>query len=926
MRRARVPSASLITGADALLLPWLAPRAFAAESPVSTRHQRRGGAIAKAQQVADRAKAAADVDERLSRCQDQARPRPARPRQPTCSNGPSCRTLTRPCAPRSQHLRYADIASFARRHVRDYTIHAPASGQSTATTATTATTHTANITNGSRYAGRLSWKKQLAEEAADLAPEEQKARRFELCAKVENRLHRHRQRLRRANGGRKVNPLYDGQYRSMHRFLFNIKNWNAGVQKVWKDNFTDVENEPWLLRTFAALERSIYPSLQALTKPIQLHHAPECRDFAQRLLDDVQTEGETRFFPNWYQSHETPDLYEGALVYMLDRAPGFAQDFITTLAHDDRLDMFMPLLADAFAYLGMLHVKGDYPAEQGWEATPELNTRKFVTAFLTCMPNMDPSVYSQDLLHSLIVFADTEDTKKIFSALVESEARFALGTTLHFASAFGEVGEFRLALQCLQHHLVAAPGAYNRNMVNFERFLWTCAVILRGSMLKAKEYHETPAIVAAFVELGVELDLLLYNVVMSNAMEAGDYATAFRVFNALESNGLKPDKHTLSILLHGCTIQPDPAMFTAYAEFCRQQAKELEDSWLGTDFVYYKSICEQNKDDAPRDASSIWDAYLDLFDLAPLRAFVRHGSRVMKDAVDRDALKGERKRLDPLPSTLYHMLKTEIHVIEPLSIHYLENLYKTFKRAISSPNAHPALVDLSRQHTIWNVFLHAFCKRHQHASAYAILDDMTAHSTPPDVYSWNILMHAMFKSGQVAAADRILELMRAHGIDPDAFTYKIMVRGYAKAQLVDRVAATMQHLPEEPQLAPDLLHALSQVQKRTALGALLEKNRLAKLRTDAEEKERKAKAEEQRFQPPTFKSLFARAVTFKEPTHWDHGTREEADDFMEPDDDVAEPVASAEKEDVKSGVESASQEQAPGTAVSEAPDTASIQR
>ena len=36
------------------------------------------------------------------------------------------------------------------------------------------------------------------------------------------------------------------------------------------------------------------------------------------------------------------------------------------------------------------------------------------------------------------------------------------------------------------------------------------------------------------------------------------------------------------------------------------------------------------------------------------------------------------------------------------------------------------------------------------------------------------------------------------------------------------------------------------------------------------------------------KSLFARAVTFKEPTHWDHGSLEEADDFLEPDD---EPVA-----------------------------------
>ena len=47
------------------------------------------------------------------------------------------------------------------------------------------------------------------------------------------------------------------------------------------------------------------------------------------------------------------------------------------------------------------------------------------------------------------------------------------------------------------------------------------------------------------------------------------------------------------------------------------------------------------------------------------------------------------------------------------------------------------------------------------------------------------------------------------------------------------------------------------------------------------------KEEEDRFKIPGLKSLFAQAVTFKEPTHWDHGSAEEADDFLEPDDEPA---------------------------------------
>ncbi|KAF1346364.1 hypothetical protein EJ07DRAFT_160511 [Lizonia empirigonia] len=366
---------------------------------------------------------------------------------------------------------------------------------------------------------------------------------------------------------------------------------------------------------------------------------------------------------NWQNFGENKEVYESLLVYLLDKKPGHAQDFITVLASDKSLpDSKSVILADALAHLQ------SYTSEETilWIRAGRLRPTRTVES---------------SFQHS-------------FSAR-ESRTRLSVGTTLHYASAFGEAGEFRQALQCLDRRLAAFKPRERELVVDSERFRWTCAAILRGSMREAKNYHETPSIVAALVNFGVKMDLLLYDVVMRNAMDAGDFATAFKVYNALDKNGLVPDKYTFSILLHGCTRQNDPAMFKAFAEWCVTKAKELDDPWLATDCLYYTYICELNKVPTGREMSSIWWTYLDLFDLKPLGPFTRDGSRSMRDAIDQQIVDPKAQKLAPTPLALYLMLQTEIHTTQTLGAQYLERLYRTFKRAlIKEPQS--ALASLSR--------------------------------------------------------------------------------------------------------------------------------------------------------------------------------------------------------------------------------------
>lgn len=730
-------------------------------------------------------------------------------------------------------------------------------------------------------------------------------RRAKLIAQAEERLNAQARRLQRDKRNYKNKLLYDGQYRSLKRLVLSLKRWDHSVANVSKFSQFYTDDERWLLDTFAALDRNAYARVNALTKPITIEHDPRCEIYTKELLEGVERDGPGRIWMNWHTFQQKQRYYETTLVYMLEHKPGYAQDLMTVVALDNELpqNKFI-ILADALAYLAKLHLKEQYHSGQGWEASPAANIRKFITTFINCTEKVDAAVFSQDLLYSLVLLADAADLKRVYDALIEARTRLAIGTVLHYATAFAEAGETAYAIQCLERRLELFNRADREAFVASDHFRWTCAAVLRGSMRKANNYHETPGIVAKFVEFGVKMDLLLYDVVMHNAMDAGDFATAFKVFNALEDNGLKADKYTFSILLHGCTTQSDSAMFKAFADFCLKKAKELEDPWLATDYLYYVYICEQSKPVASRDTNLIWKTYLDLFDLKPLEPFTKFGSRAMKDNIDllnSSASDPERKRLAPTEQALYLMLQTEMQTVQLLSISYLERLYKTFKRAIFGEKAHPTLLSLAQKPIIWNAFLYAFCQKGQYASASALIKDMTAHGTAPNVYSWNVFMQSFFKTGQVAAAERVFELMRVRGVDPDSYTYGVMVRGYAKAQLVDRIGETMQHISEEEQLNPDLIRALAKVQRRADLTASLEKNRTEKEQKDAEAAEKKAKEEENRFKIPGLKSLFAKAVTFKEPTHWDHGSLEEADDFLEPDDEPAPvvPEAKAEREAIK---------------------------
>ncbi|KAF1939780.1 hypothetical protein EJ02DRAFT_247085 [Clathrospora elynae] len=808
MPRVRLPNARLVASADLPLLPFLAPRVFA-ESPIPKRSIVQNGKSDGAQKEKETVAA--------------------------CIGG--SRT-TRP--PSINHL-YVDISSVARRHARPYATFASA---------------VPRVAGGNRPSQRRAREPSPTRTSSALVQHSPvlAAKRAKALALERDRLANYLSQL--PPGLAEPELRKHGQYRSLYRRISNLRHWDV-TQLDLSDLHRGPSTREWILSAFAALDRALYPSVGRHTRNITIKHDQRCFRWSTHLFPPGTEPDLQQVWINWNELgiQTRRAVFQKLLIYLLDRKPGRALQFVQVLAHDPLLrDRSHEAIADALGHISKVHIKGCYGAHYRWGPDTEAHKRVFVPAFVHIFDRalaVQPAVCSQDLLYNLVELAGSDDRKKVFDCLIKHRTRLAFDTLLHYASAFGEEGEVHYALLCLDNLKVRHNAVAWASVSERQRLRWTCATILRTSMSKDHDYHQTPGIVASFVRLGIKMDILLYNVVMHNAMEAGDYTTAFKVYNTLESNELKPDKYTFSILLHGCTSQDNPAMFQSFAQYSAEFAMEIKDPWLATDFLYYLYVRHQADSDIGHTSALLWQAYASRFSVAPFQPFINHGSRDLGNAsqIQRSVL--ESTVLSPTPVALYIMLQMEIRSALAISNLRVLNLYQKFK-VLAGKGTNPVFRELTQNTTIWNAFLLAFCQNQQFESASQLIKDMTDGPTQPNIYSWNIFMQAFFKTGQIHAAERVFEIMRSRGSDPDQYTYGVLLRGYAKAQLVELVGDTMEHVETEQEMDPDLLRALAAVVNRQQLMITLEKTRLKKEARAKAKAEKKAEESRIRWQSQQF--------------------------------------------------------------------------
>lgn len=771
----RLPNASFIAGAghDLPILPFLAPRAFG-EAPAPT--DRKSGAILVNgihQLETKRPGGGAGLK-----------------RAPLETTG-RC-SLRRP--PSVSRL-YADIFAIARCQTRRYASTAPS-------------------------AHRPPIDKPTADA---MASERSKA----LAVETE-RLQSYLSRYAQLN---EEQLMQRGHYRSLRRRIANLVHWHRQELQV----AALPDNRDWLIQAFAALDRSAYVQVKQITRTIRIVHQPECALSCSALLEGFEEEGSSRLWKNWANNelHFRESMWRPLLLYLLDCKPSRALTFMQILVEDSHLRKSLDpaMLADALGHLARLHLKGQYDTDPDWNQDLVKNEQEFAPGFYQIYLRMFTErtyCLSQDLIYTLSQFMDTQDFKRIFDLFIEEKTRFGFNTLLHYANVFARAGEVDYALRCLDklHECWGGQGVWDE-VVDRERLRMTCALILRKSANQKSGYRATPLLVESFVRMGVKMNLALYNVVIHNAMEAGDFTTAFKLYNSLEEHNLEPDTFTLGILLHGCIQQDNPGMFSAFARHCRDVAKETRHVWLASEYLYYIFVRHEDTADVEVFTTTLWHAYLELFDASALEPLVSLRRHHLRNRIASSVLGPGTTLMEPSPMGLYILLQVEIKYAMSFGDGPVQTLYDQFKVLVLT-GKHPVLTDLAKHPIIWNAFLFAFCRKEQFAAASQVIKDMTENSPQPNIYTWNIFMKGFFRTGQVQAAERVFEIMRSRGIDPDQYTHGVMLHGYAKAQLIDRIGETMQHVDADHEMDVKLLQALSRVVDREKMMRVLEESRAAK--------------------------------------------------------------------------------------------------
>ncbi|KAF2198101.1 hypothetical protein GQ43DRAFT_465895 [Delitschia confertaspora ATCC 74209] len=627
-----------------------------------------------------------------------------------------------------------------------------------------------------------------------------------------------------------------GQYRKIHRQIDNYTRSDSG----------EVDPGP---KAFVALDRKVFNVLRKQTYPLTIRHDPRCQEWMDELFEDVYSPEELadkwRVLSGRVGDSKNPNKVKNILLfYLLDHHPLRALQFLQATVSDQ--DHNYVMLANSLEHLARLFAttKSElYSTEKAGHMLVEV----FCSALRTQLHKF-PSIFTQDLLQNLAKLADPSQLPEVYDALVDNDVLLEYHTLCHWAEALGEIGDDERAISALKR-ITGNNARMNQHASRDEPFLKATTTILRKCGQQGNNYHRTPRIVSEFTKLGVKPDLFINNVVIANAVDAGDFRTALQVYKSMEPNGILPDKFTFSTLLHGFSRSDDPAVFVEFAEHCKIMAYELRDSWLATDYLHYVHARNEYAQLRPvLCARALLQTYSRFFTFAPVQALLPSWAPTnLENSI----------HMEPTPLSLYILLTAEIRCALEISNARVLDLYRHFKH-IAAQDLHPAITVLASTTHIYNAFIKAFCLKRQFASASELISDMT---TPPPTLNisipkpgpiaWTCFMESFFSVDQVPAAERVLKIMRERGVEPDQVTWQLLLREYAKRQRVEKFGEVLEMIDVEGGLEPELLEALARVGDRARLETALERSRWVR-----EEKKWESKQEKKR----GWKSIWDRGV------------------------------------------------------------------
>ena len=384
---------------------------------------------------------------------------------------------------------------------------------------------------------------------------------------------------------------------------------------------------------------------------------------------------------------------------------------------------------------------------------------------------------SQHLIRLVLQHSDDSRVLSLYGLLGLNKVVLHVNTMLKFVDRLLDMGKVNLSMKLLD---IIVKTEFDTST---DRIQMACVKLLRARFDTQEEYIVRSNILTQILEMGIRPRLALFNTILLNAGEGGDFANAWQMYGLAKENAIIPDSITYGVLLKGAIIAGDFANLGMVIREIQMNKNVLTDLRLVGDVLKAVSLM------SPGDEfGAMLNFYKQHCDLRPIQELSMCGDETKPPSVT------GCHRAWPTSYILTHMILTYV-MLHQSSLGLIHN-YNLYYQHVKEN--HPLIAPLAQNDIVANSFILAFGKNPstlQHCTT--VVRHMLEFSSPdfaafgsipfaaPTTQTWSILVAAYFRHYQRRPAEKVLDMMRERGMHRDIVTWNTMIMGYAKMQDVD---------------------------------------------------------------------------------------------------------------------------------------------
>ena len=518
----------------------------------------------------------------------------------------------------------------------------------------------------------------------------------------------------------------------------------------------------------------------------------------QELLAKVRSDCHGSFREAWQAMprESQAEVWQRLAFWLLRNDPRLLLDFLlVTTEGTVKPDSIM--VAGCLRYIDKFH----YEEAKDWQS----GSHTYQSAIETCFHPKDwpVIVLSQKAVHLYIKRASPDALGPAFEIATERQVQLAPETILSFMYRFIEQGNVNSALKALARIAELNNPDFTLNSEGVKRH---CCKLLTLDTVQddpdGRNFHILPQL----LEIGVQPDQSMMNIVLSNALRAGDDQLGASMLQFMKQHGHEYDSYTYLALLNDAVARGDRGRVDVLINEVESQQELRQNPYIASKVLHSYYVFTTKHMDIDVDPASVFYLMLDLYsrvhDITPLKELLIIPQNYSPQ--------GESLNVAPLPSTIYIMLATFFRCQRRhSSFSTVQRIYTQFHHLVMQGS--PIVAPLVETDHTYNEFLVALrsnprgmrlCVRIVEDMLHPPPTQMNSHTgkaivhSKPTIRTWTLLLSAFIFNRQHRAAARVREMMTQYNVEYDHVAWNIIINGFANSQNVPETALAIKQMEQ----------------------------------------------------------------------------------------------------------------------------------